>query len=350
MPKNLKNYTLKELRKIVEGYGQKAFHGKYIFNFIHQKNVLSIDEITPLSKKLRSDLNADGFFISHNKLIKTFEDPDGTVKFLIELSDESRIETVLLINEDKFTLCISSQTGCAMGCSFCATAKLGAGRNLSTAEIVDQVLMVRSAGYRITNVVYMGMGEPLVNYDNVVNSIRILNDSEAYNIGIRHITVSTCGIVPAIEKLAGEDVTPRLAISLNACNDKLRNELMPINRKYGLSVLVKSVNDYYRKTRRRVTIEYVLIDKKNDSAKDATELIGLIGKIRCNVNLIEYNPHPGCDYKPSSRGAIRVFNGILQEYGFETVVRFKRGQQIKAACGQLGADWLRKDDKGGNTK
>jgi len=227
-----------------------------------------------------------------------------------------------------------------MGCTFCATGKLRFRRNLTAGEIADQVNAVQKDAGRISNVVYMGMGEPLANYAAVVKSLGILNHPKGKNIGIRHITVSTCGLAPEIRKLASEDVHPRLAVSLNAPTDDLRTKLMPINTKYPMAELLKAVRFYQDKTRQRVTFEYVLIKGLNDSAEYAKMLVKLLAGLSCNVNLIEHNPYPTCKYAASGSARIREFAAVLDQAGVETTTRFRMGRNIKAACGQLGADWL----------
>jgi len=215
-------------------------------------------------------------------------------------------------------------------------------RNLTVGEIVDQVNIVSKDQGRVTNVVYMGMGEPLQNYENVLKSVAILNHPKGQNIGIRHLAVSTCGLVPGILKLSDEEIQPRLAISLNAATDSLRKKLMPAAAKYLLKDLLRAIRIYQHKTRQRVTFEYILIKAVNDTAKDAQLLTRLISDTMCNINLIEYNPHPGCSFKASSKETIMNFANILKRAGIETTIRLKKGQSIKAACGQLGADRINK--------
>ena len=339
MNKDLKDKTLDELEQMVVGMGQKKYLAGYIFSFIQSGGVGQISEITPLSKAFRQELVEQGYYISQIRLIDRLTDPDGTVKYLFEFGDGNRVEAVLLADGPRKTLCVSTQVGCAMGCTFCATAKVALRRNLNAGEIVDQVNTVQGDGGRISNVVYMGMGEPLLNYNNVVKSVRILNHPAGRNIGIRHLAISSCGIVPAIKKLADEDIHPRLAVSLNAPSEALRTRLMPINAKYPIAELLKAVRSYQKKMDRRVTFEYVMIKDLNDSARCAEMLVKLLRDIQCNVNLIEYNPHPHCKFAASGRASIERFVGLLQRAGIETTVRFKRGHRISAACGQLGADW-----------
>jgi len=300
MSKDLKDKTLAELEEIVTGLGGKKYLAGYIFRFIHVEGAADISQITPLSKAFRAQLAEQGYHISRLNLSKKLTDKDGTAKYLFLLSDDVPIETVLLLDGSRKTLCLSTQAGCAMGCVFCATGKIGLRRNLTAAEIVDQVNAVQADAGRISNVVYMGMGEPLANYDAVVKSLGILNHPAGKNIGIRHITVSTCGLAPAIRKLAGEDIRPRLAVSLNAPNDTLRTQVMPINAKYPLGELFKAIRFYQDKTRQRVTFEYVMIDGLNDSTHDARMLVKLLAGLMCNVNLIEHNTYPGCKFAPSS--------------------------------------------------
>ena len=355
---DLKDKTLGELERIVADMGGRKYLAAYIFQFIHVEDAAEISRITPLSKALREQLIARGYYIPRLTAVDKLTDKDGTAKYLFELGDGRRIETVLLIDGKRspgdslrMTLCVSTQAGCSMDCRFCATAKIGFERNLTAGEIVDQVNVVwRDVNAtetphgvttnRISNVVYMGMGEPLANYEAVVRSIDILNHPKGKNIGIRHITVSTCGIVPAIRRLAGEDLRPRLAVSLNAPTDEIRTKLMPINAKYPIAELMKAVRVYQEKTRQRVTFEYVMIKGLNDSKDQAKLLVKLLKGIACNVNLIEHNPHPHSRYEGSGGERIRRFASVLQDAGIETVIRFKMGRGIRAACGQLGADWI----------
>jgi len=348
MDKDLKNKTLKELERLAAELGQKKYIAKYIFAFIHSKNVNDIQQFTPLSKEFRGRLVEEGFYVSQLKAVREDSDPDGTIKYLFQLlrpgsgqvADGNYIESVLLFDGKRRTLCVSTQAGCAMNCFFCATGRLKFRRNLTAAEIVDQVSTVQKRKCEISNVVYMGMGEPLNNYDQVIRSLRILNHPEGKNFGLRHLTVSTCGIAPAIERLADEDIHPRLAISLNAPTDSIRTKLMPINARYPLDVLLKAVRVYQAKTRLRVTFEYVLIKGVNDTVLHARMLIKRLRGIKCNVNLIEYNPHGGCKFAGSGEEAIKRFAKVLEQEGIETTIRLRMGRQIKAACGQLGADWV----------
>jgi len=367
MNKDLKDKTLEELERIVVGLGQKKYLAGYLFKFIHAQNGRDLSTLSTLSKAFRAQLAEQGYFISQIKIVDCLSDPDGSAKYLFELADGERIESVLLPDEDRLTLCVSTQVGCPMGCAFCATGNIQFRRNLTAGEIIDQVyaaeasslkcevssepdpgfplqtsnLKLDSSGAlpRITNLVYMGMGEPLLNYDAVLRSIRILNHTSGRNIGIRHITVSTSGVAPAIRQLAKEEIRPRLAISLSAPADGLRDRLMPINHKYPLAELLNAVRAYQAETSQRVTFEYVMIEAVNDTVNHARLLVKLLRGLMYNVNLIEHNPFTGCEFTGSSRERIQKFADVLKEAGVETTIRFRMGRGIKAACGQLQAGY-----------
>ncbi len=341
MDHNLKSQTYAELLETAARYGQKPFIAGYLFTFIHQKDVTEIDAITPLSKTFRRQLADDGYTIAGIDLLETHEDPDGTVKFVFALPGGGRIETVRLLDGDRNTLCLSTQAGCRMGCTFCATGQLQFERNLTAAEIVDQVYQAESHCGKINNVVYMGMGEPLDNFDAVMGSVEILNHKDGRNIGIRHITISTCGLPEGIKRLAQMPVQPRLAVSLHAPDDATRGKLMRIASKYPLAEVTAALKTYQNITGKRITIEYCMIDGVNDRDDHARALVRLLRPLQVNVNLIELNPYPGCPFEASSHNRIRAFAEILSAAGIETVIRFKRGRSIKAACGQLGATWLK---------
>jgi len=343
---DLKDKTLGEIEQIASAMGQKRYAAGYIFSFVHSKGCEDVSQISPLSKAFRSELAGQGYFISRLDIVKKLTDADGTVKYTFGLADGGRIESVLLFDGKRRTLCVSTQAGCAMDCAFCATAKVKLRRNLTAGEIVDQVYAVQRDRHRVSNVVYMGMGEPLLNYEAVLKSVRILNHPAGANIGIRHLTISTCGIAPGIERLADEDLHPRLAISLNAPTDGLRTRLMPINRKYPIADVLAAVKAYQLKVKDRVTFEYVMIKGLNDDAAHARLLARLLSKFKCNVNLIEYNPHRGCEFTGSSTEKLERFAEILEESGIETTIRLRMGRGISAACGQLGADWAESQTKG----
>ncbi len=371
MNKDLKDKTLEDLERIVVGLGQKKYLAGYLFKFIHAQNGLDLSALTTLSKAFRARLAEEGYFLSQIKIVDCLRDPDGSAKYLFELADGERIESVLLPDEDRLTLCVSTQVGCPMGCAFCATGNIQFRRNLTASEIIDQVyaaeasLVVRRSSLdeeppagsdsaletsnlklqtsealpRVTNLVYMGMGEPFQNYDAVMRSIRILNHSSGRNIGIRHITVSTSGVAPAIRQFAKEEIRPRLAVSLSAPSDPLRDRLMPINRKHPLAELLNAIRDYQTETGQRVTFEYVMIDKVNDTINHARLLVKLLRGLMYNVNLIEHNPFTGCEFTGSSRDRIQKFADVLKEAGVEATIRFRMGRGIKAACGQLQAGY-----------
>ncbi|GBR77522.1 23S rRNA (adenine(2503)-C(2))-methyltransferase [Candidatus Termititenax dinenymphae] len=335
MVRNLKDFDLAELKKL----STKPFYGAILFDWIHNKAVENLEQISNLPKTFQEELKASGFVIENLRLVRRLIDEDGTLKYLFDLPDGSKIETVLLDDEGRRTLCVSTQVGCKMGCAFCATGKMKFKRNLSAGEIVDQVIQVEKLEKgKIQNLVYMGMGEPLDNYVNVLKSIRILNDKAGKNIGARHITISTCGIVPGIEKLAEEGLQIRLAVSLHAATDSLRSKLMPINQKYPVKELIRALKAYQKKTGRRLTFEYIMLAGINDSREHARGLLKLLNGLSSHINLIEYNPHARAEFKPSTRKTIKEFWWITTDRGFETAIRYKRGQSIKAACGQLYAD------------
>ena len=343
MSTDLKNLTFQQVQQLVADFGGKKFQAKYLFSFIHAHHASQIADITPLPKDFRQRLTGQEYFISQLETVETFVDPDGTVKFLFAADDGVRFESVLLTDageKQRKTLCISCQAGCRMACALCATGRMTFQRNLTAAEIADQVYQAAQHTEKINNVVYMGMGEPFDNYDEVISSARILNHQAGANIGQRHITISTCGIPHTIEKFADEALQVRLAVSLHAATDRKRQRIMPIAAKYPLAELISAVKTYQQKTHRRVSFEYCMIKNLNDSPADAQSLIGLIKGINAAVNLIEFNPHEGCTFTAATRPTIQHFKDILMHAGIETIIRHKRGRKINAACGQLGATWL----------
>jgi 23S rRNA (adenine2503-C2)-methyltransferase len=346
MDKDLKNKTLPELQQITGNFGAKPYIAKYIFSFIHQQNISDIALISPLPKELRGKLIDAGYFISQLKITEKLTDPDGTVKYLLETSDGNKIEAVLLDEQGRKTICLSTQIGCRLGCVFCATGYIKFQRNLTAGEITDQVNTIsKDAEVKINNIVFMGMGEPFMNYDDTLKTVRILASPFGKNIGIRRQTISTVGIVEGIKKLADEDIYPRLAVSLHAPDDKIRKKIVPAANKYPLNDILNAIQFYNSRTSRRITIEYCMIDKINDSSDCAERLADILAGLDVSVNLIEYNPHPGCDFKPAEREKIKIFKDILMKSGFETIIRFRRGRSIKAACGQLGADRIKLKSK-----
>jgi len=344
MDKDLKSKTLAELQSIIADYGGKEYLAKYIFSFLHIQNINSIDLITPLPKEFRAKLVDDGYFISQLKIVEKLTDPDGTVKYLFETADGQKIESVLLDETDRKTICLSTQVGCRLGCKFCATGYLKFERNLTTGEIIDQAGTISAdSSCKINNLVYMGMGEPLDNYDSTLKAVRILSDQAGRQIGARRQTISTVGLPDGIRKLADEDIYPRLAVSLHAPNDNLRKQIVPAASKYPLPALLSAMKYYTQKTERRITIEYCMMDNINDSLDYAEKLIKLLRGLHVSFNLIEYNPHPGSDFQPSPKEQIKAFKDFLMQSGFEAIIRYRRGRSIKAACGQLGADRIKRE-------
>lgn len=344
MDKDLKSKTIAEIQSIIADYGGKEYLAKYIFSFLHIQNINSIDLITPLPKEFRTKLTDDGYFISQLKIIEKLTDPDSTIKYLFETADGRKIESVLLDETGRKTICLSMQVGCRLGCKFCATGYLKFQRNLTAGEIIDQAGTISAdSSCKINNLVYMGMGEPLDNYENTLKSVRILSDQSGRQIGIRRQTISTVGLPDGIRKLADEDINPRLAVSLHAPDDNLRKRIVPAANKYPLPELLSAMKYYIQKTERRITIEYCMIENINDGLDCVRRLAQLLRGLNISINLIEYNPHGGCDFKASPKERIKAFKDFLMQSGFETIIRYRRGRSIKAACGQLGADRIGKN-------
>lgn len=343
MSKDLKSLTFEEIVSLIEALGSKKYLADYIFAFIHSKCVSQIEQITTLSKHIRQQLVDEGFFISSAKPVERLCDADGTEKYLFQFDDGLSVESVLLRDKDRKTVCLSTQSGCPLSCEFCATGKIGFNRNLSAGEIVSQVYEVEKIAGKINNVVYMGMGEPFLNYNQVIKSLHILNHPKGKNIGAKHLTVSTCGLPNEIVKFSNENINARLAISLHSASDDVRSQLMPINNKFNLEKVMDAARQYQQNTRNRITIEYIMIKGINDREIDCRRLVKLLAGIKCNVNLIEFNRHSGCEFEPSTRNTIRKFAEQLEANGVESVIRFKKGQEILAACGQLGAKSAKKE-------
>ncbi len=334
---DIKSCTLSELEKTLN---LPKFRSKQIFHWLHQKHVTSFNEMTNISFELRNELE-NRFYIYTPKIKKTIKSKDGTIKYLLELEDCEHIECVVLRDrKGRQSVCVSSQVGCALGCHFCATAKMGFTRNLSVSEILSQVYLIAAQNCKphnhktINNIVFMGMGEPFLNYDNVLKAIKILNFSEGINIGARKITISTCGFVDGIRKLAEEEIQVRLAVSLNAAVDKIRSLLMPINNTYPLRKLREAILFYQKKTGRRVTLEYILLDCVNDYLEDLESLADFCRGLNVNVNLVPYNFLKGT-FKGSPKKIVEVFINELSKRGIEVVERISRGGDIEAGCGQL---------------
>ena len=338
---DLRNQTLDETVALAAQLGEPRYRGEQIWRWVHARGATTLDQMSDVSKDLRLRL-AQVARLGALEVAEVQRSIDGTRKLRLTTRDGKSIESVLIPDGDKLTQCISSQVGCALDCQFCATAKLGLVRNLEPGEIVDQVyraqeLLAREEpGRRITNLVYMGMGEPLHNYDAVVKSIAILTDERGANFSHRRITVSTVGLVPAIERLGREpDVRPNLAVSLNASSDEVRSEIMPVNRKWPIARLLAALKAYPLERRRRITFEYVLLAGVNDSDEDAARLARLLRGMKCKVNLIPWNPHPDAPYRRPSAAAIERFQNRVKELGLAAYLRTPRGDDIDAACGQL---------------
>ena len=339
---NLLGLDRTALEDFFAAIGEKKFRATQVMKWIHQLGVVDFQEMNNLSKDLRNRL-AESSCIQNLHVAQDLTSKDGTRKWLLQLHDGNHIEAVFIPEDDRGTLCVSSQVGCALDCSFCSTGRQGFNRNLSSAEIISQVWLAshlleeeKKPGRKITNVVMMGMGEPLLNYDNVVTAVRIMMDDFAYGLSKRRVTVSTAGVVPAMDRL-GDTLDMRLAVSLHATNDELRNKLVPVNNKYPLKELMAACRRFIDKqnTRSRITFEYVLLDGVNDKPEHARELIKLLKGIPSLMNLIPFNPFEGSGYKTSSKQAVSRFSGILHKAGMTTVVRKTRGEDIDAACGQL---------------
>jgi len=329
---DLKNFNLIELEQFLSGKGKERFRATQIFKWIYQLGALSFAEMTNLSKDLRVELENTAY-ISDLHPAALEEGGDGVRKYLFTLEDGESVESVLIPDEGRNTLCISTQVGCAMACEFCLTGTFRLKRNLTTAEIINQLCAVKRDA-EIRNIVFMGMGEPLQNLDNLVRSIEIMLEGIGLQLSNRRITVSTCGLVPQMAEL-GSRVTVNLAVSLNATTDELRNRIMPINRKYPLKTLLQACRDFPLPASRKITIEYVMIGGLNDSLDDARRLLRLISDIPNKVNLIPFNEHEGCSFKAPTRAAIDAFHKYLIDRHVTVITRDSRGGDISAACGQL---------------
>lgn len=331
----LAGLRLYELENLMQELKATKFRAKQIHNWIYFKSVSSIDEMTNLSKDFREDLKKIAK-VTETKIKKKQVSKDGTIKYLVEYPDGECVETVLMRfdNRANLTACVSSQVGCAVNCSFCATGKGGFKRNLTYQEIIEQVLTIqRDTGLKVTNIVFMGQGEPLLNLDNVLKALEIFN--EDFQIGARRITISTSGIIPGIDNLANMNLQSTLAISLHAPNHDLRKEIMPIENRYSINDLKKALKNYIDKTGRRITIEYILIHGFNDTPQVAKELAYFLKDLKCNINLIPYNSVIENDYKKPSNNDIMKFKYLLEHSGKKVTVRLERGADIDAACGQL---------------
>ena len=334
---NLYGRSLPELRKILDPLTDKPFHARQLYGWIHGRGEQDFSRMTNLPLPLRSAL-AESYRVVRPRVETRQKSRDGTVKYLLRLEDGKAVEAVYIPEARRITFCVSSQIGCPLGCTFCLTAKMGLVRNLAPGEIAGQVAIL-AGEHRLAandyNLVFMGMGEPLNNYDSVLAAFRILADPDGFGISPKHITLSTAGVVPGLRRIAAENPRPRIAVSLSATTDKLRDELMPVNRAYPLEVLFETLRGIPLAPRERITFEYVLLRGINDSPEDAIRLASLTGKMAVKINLIPYNEASVGGYAPPAAGAARAFRDLLLARGLRASIRKRRGADISAACGQL---------------
>ena len=334
---NIKSYTLPALTGWLAGHREPAFRARQIFQWLYQRRAATFEEMSNLSRSLRG-LLSEHFTLGAMTREEVSRSADGSRKYALRLADGQRIEAVLMPNNTHHTLCVSTQVGCAMGCDFCMTARMGLVRNLSAGEIVQQV--VEAYGDlgeegKIRNVVFMGMGEPLHNYDNLAAALTILTEDYGCGFSRRRLTVSTSGLVPAIRRFAADKLPANLAISLNGVTDEVRARLMPVNRRWNIATLLEACREIPKEPRTRITIEYVLLKGITDSLADARKLVKLLHGLKCKVNLIPFNPWPDSAYEGTSLEHARVFQEVLLNKGLLATMRISKGQDIQAACGQL---------------
>ena len=335
--KNIFGITKKELEDYFINIDGKKFRATQIYEFLYKKRIYDVNSMNNISKNIKEKLIKD-FDFSFIKIKLKQEDKD-VKKYLFELSDGNLIESVLMYHDYGISICVSSQVGCNMGCAFCESGRLKKVRNLETYEVVEQLLLIEEdIKERISHVVVMGIGEPFDNYDNIMNFIRIINEPKGIDIGARHITVSTCGIVPKIKEFAKDFTQVNLAISLHAPNDTIRNKIMPISKAYKLNELINSIKEYISITNRRVTFEYIMLENINDSINCAKELATLIKNLNCYVNLIPYNETENIQFKRTKKMQILAFYDILKKNGINVTIRKEFGSKVDAACGQLRAN------------
>ncbi len=333
--KNIKDYNLEELKEELVAIGEKKYRAEQIFKWIYVDKVKKFDEMTNLSVELREKLK-DNYTMCNYKILRKQESSDGTKKYLFDVLDGNAIETVLMEYHHGKTVCVSSQIGCKMGCKFCASTGIQFVRSLSSGEIVEQILAVeQDIGDKISNIVFMGIGEPFDNYDNVMKAIRIINNQKGLNIGARHISVSTSGLVPRIYDFANEDLQCTLSISLHATSNEKRSSMMPVNKRYPIEELMKACKDYIAKTNKRISFEYALAKDNNDNLEDAKELVKLLKGMLCHVNLIPINKIENGKYTKSTNENIIKFRDYLNDNGIVATIRRELGSDIDAACGQL---------------
>ena len=337
MKKNIKNYNLDDLKNELKNINEKPFRAEQIFKWIYQDKVDSFDKMTNLSLELRKKLD-EYYELKDFKIVNKLESIDGTKKYLFDVCDDegNMIETVLMSYHHGYTVCVSSQIGCKMGCKFCASTGIPFSRNLTAGEIVEQILAIeKDLSLRISNIVFMGIGEPLDNFENVMKAIEIINNPKGLNIGARHISISTSGIVPKIYELADKKTQCTLSISLHSSNNKIRSSMMPVNNVYPIEELIKACKYYIQKTNKRISFEYALAKDNNDNLDDAKELVKLLKGMLAHVNLIPINQIENGNYKKSTNENIIKFRDYLNEHGIVATIRRELGSDISAACGQL---------------
>lgn len=333
---DIKDLDLKELESVFKCWGVPAFHARQIFTWIYKQGAGNFGQMTNLSADLRKKLQ-ENFYVLGSKIIETLRSGDGTEKFLFELKDKNLIEAVSIPAGNRITACLSSQVGCKFSCTFCASGILGFKRNLTSGEILEELYHLKNnaKGRRITHVVFMGTGEPLDNYENVLKAIRIINSKYGFNIGSRRITISTNGVIPGMKRLSEEGLQIELSVSLHAPDDKTRSSLMPINKLYPLKELMAACRAYVKKTNRQITFEYVLIKGINSDLPSAKKLSTILKSLNCKVNLILCNPIEGLKIEPPNNIETNLFKDYLVKSGVHVTLRKSRGQDIEAACGQL---------------
>ena len=342
---DIKSMTMPQLKAVMEELGEKPFRAKQLYEWFHQKRVWNYEEMTNLSKGLREQLSVK-YPLKPIEIVQVQTSKiDGTQKYLFRLGDGNVIESVLMKYKHGNSVCISSQVGCRMGCRFCASTLDGLTRNLLPSEMLEQIYRIQEiSGERVSNIVIMGTGEPMDNYDNVVQFLHMVSDELGICISQRNITVSTCGLVPRIRQLAEEQLQITLALSLHAPNDEKRQELMPIARKYTLEEVLDACRYYFEKTGRRLTFEYSLVGGVNDFQEDAKQLSGLLKGLNCHVNLIPVNPIKERNYRKSNREVIENFKIKLEKYGINVTIRREMGSDIDGACGQLRKSYMEKTE------
>lgn len=337
--RNIYDFTLKELEDYFQELGEKKFRATQIYDFLYKKRINNIEKMSNISKDIKKHLS-ENFSFDRIKLILKQEDKD-VKKYLFELLDGQRIETVLMYHDYGISVCVSSQVGCNMGCKFCESGRLKKIRNLEAYEIVQQILMIEEdTNQRITHVVVMGIGEPFDNYDNLMRFIKIINEPKGIALGSRHITVSTCGLIKGIEKFMNEEGQVNLAISLHAPNDEIRKKIMPIASVYDMDALFDVLDKYIKKTNRRITIEYIMLEGINDKIENAFELASRLKRLNCYVNLIPYNETENIGYKRTKKEQIMKFYDILKKKNINVTIRKEFGSKVDAACGQLRANQI----------